>query len=173
MSDGRYQMTGRPDAAGITDHAALRRVLGHFPTGVTIVTALGGRGPVGLSVNSFTSVSLTPPLVAFFPAHTSGSWPEIRATGTFCVNVLDADSEPLARLFATPGADRFADAAWRSAPYSGAPLFANAVAWVDCAVEATVPAGDHDFVLGRVIELGSDDGRHPLLFHRGTYRSLT
>lgn len=173
MSDPRQHTAGLTEAGTTADPATMRHVLGHFPTGVTIVTAQGALGPVGLSVNSFTSVSLTPPLVAFFPAHTSGSWPVIRAAGTFCVNILDADAEPLARRFATPGADRFRDATWQPAPHSGAPLLADALAWVDCTVEATMPTGDHDLVLGRVVALGSTDGRDPLLFHRGNYRTLS
>ena len=155
------------------DPREFRTVLGHFPTGVTIVTAVGPRGPVGLAVNSFTSVSLRPPLVGFFPAHTSGSWPVIRAAGGFCVNVLGAHQEELARRFATPGADRFRDLPTIAAPRTGAPILSGAVAWVDCTIESITPAGDHDFALGRVRALGADPGfNSPLLFHRGEYRGF-
>lgn len=155
------------------DESEYRAVLGHLPTGVTIVTAAGAHGPVGLSVNSFTSVSLRPPMVAFFPAHTSGSWPVIRQSGGFCVNVLGADQERLARLFAEPGTDRFRDTPCSPAPVTGAPLLGGAIAWLDCRIEAITPAGDHDFVLGRVAATGrADGGEAPLLFHRGGYRAL-
>ncbi len=154
------------------DPLEYRRVLGHFPTGVTIVTATGPDGPVGLAVNSFTSVSLRPPLVAFFPAHTSGSWPVIRRSGAFCVNVLGAHQEELARTFASPGTDRFRDLPMAASRCTGSPVLAGAVAWIDCTIEAITPAGDHDFALGRVRDVGTDPAHSPLLFHRGRYRSL-
>ena len=109
---------------------------------------------MGLSIGSFTSVSLDPPLVGFLPARASQSWPRIRAIGRFCVNVLSDDQEELARLFAAPHDDRFDTVKWRPAPYSGAPLLDGVAAWVDCAIESVIPAGDHVFVLGRVHELG-------------------
>lgn len=150
---------------------AYRRVLGHFPTGVTVVTALTDTGPVGLSIGSFTSVSLDPPLVGFLPARASQSWPRIRSVGLFCVNILAAGQEDIARLFAAPHDDRFGEVKWRPAPFSGAPLLDGVAAWVDCAVENVIPAGDHDFVLGRVHDLDSGDGE-PLVFHQGTFRTL-
>jgi 3-hydroxy-9,10-secoandrosta-1,3,5(10)-triene-9,17-dione monooxygenase reductase component len=153
--------------------AEYRRVLGHFPTGVTIVTATGPGGPVGLAVNSFTSVSLRQPLVGFFPAHTSGSWPVIRQAGAFCVNVLGAQQEDLARIFASPGTDRFRGLSVTPAPCTGAPVLAGAVAWIDCTIEAVTPAGDHDFALGRVRAVGTDPAQSPLLFHRGGYHSFS
>ena len=146
-----------------------RRVLGHFPTGVTIVTALGPDGPVGLAVNSFTSVSLRPPLVGFFPAHTSGSWPVIRHAGGFCVNILGRHQEGLARTFASPGTDRFRDLPMRPAPTTGAPVLVGAVAWLDCTIESITPAGDHDFALARVRAIDADPSHPPLVFHRGRY----
>lgn len=148
-----------------------RRVVGHFPTGVTIVTATGPDRPVGLAVNSFTSVSMRPPLVGFFPAHTSGSWPVIRAAGGFCVNVLGAHQEDLARTFATPGTDRFRNVRMRPAPATGAPILLGAIAWLDCTIESITPAGDHDFALARVRAIGADSSRPPLIFHRGSYGS--
>jgi flavin reductase (DIM6/NTAB) family NADH-FMN oxidoreductase RutF len=152
--------------------AEYRRVLGHFPTGIVVITTAAPHGPVGLSVNSFTAVSLHPPLVGFFPAHTSGSWPLIRQRGAFCINILSVGQESIARLFATPGADRFGGLAWRPAPHSGAPLLDGTAAWLDCVIEAVTPAGDHDFVLGRVIALDANGDQPPLLFHRGSYRGV-
>ncbi|WP_018351136.1 flavin reductase family protein [Longispora albida] len=149
--------------------ADYRRVLGQFPTGVVVVTTAGPSGPAGLSVNAFSAVSLHPPLIGFFPAHTSGSWPVIRETGTFCVNILAADQEQLARLFATPGADRFAGLEYSAAPKSGAPLIKGVAGWLDCRIEAVTQAGDHDFVLGRVLALDTDPAIAPLIYHRGGY----
>jgi len=163
----------QPDgvAAHEIEPGTYRQVLGHFPTGVTIVTALTPHGPVGLSIGSFTSVSLDPPLVGFLPARASHSWPRIHEVGHFCVNVLSDDQENLAKLFAAPHDERFDTVKWRPAPYSGAPLLDGVTAWIDCAVEAVIPAGDHVFVLGRVHDLDRGEGE-PLVFHQGSYRSL-
>ncbi len=154
------------------DSTEYRRVLSHFPTGVVLVTAVHDGVPVGLAVNSFTAVSLRPPLIGFFPAHRSGSWPLIRRAGAFCANILTAEQEPLARLFATPGAERFAGISWRPAKDSGAPILDGVAAWVDCTVDAVTPAGDHDFVLGRVVALGAEGESDPLIFYRSRYRRL-
>jgi flavin reductase (DIM6/NTAB) family NADH-FMN oxidoreductase RutF len=155
------------------DPDAYRRVLGHLPTGVTVVTAVTPDGPVGLSIGSFTSVSLDPALVGFLPARASQSWPRIREVGRFCVNVLAGGQEDVARLFAAPHDERFEAVRWRPAPFSGAPLLDGVTAWVDCGLETVVPAGDHDFVLGRVHELGvAAPDEDPLVFFRGGYRTL-
>lgn len=151
------------------DSAKFRQVLGHFPTGVTVVTAAADDGPVGLAVGSFSSASLDPPLVAFFPAKSSSSWPRIEAAGSFCVNILGAEQEEVCRRFASKGDDKFAGLGWHPAP-SGAPLLDGALAWIDCDVESVVDAGDHHCVLGRVRELEvGDDAHGPLLFYRGGY----
>ena len=124
--------------------------------------------PLGLSVNSFTSVSLEPPLVAFCVARGSKTWPLLRDSGTFCVNVLAEDQEALSRTFASPGHDRFLGVGWRPAP-SGAPVLAGVLAWIDCTVEAEYEAGDHLIVVGRVGELDLVQEGRPLVFYRGGY----
>jgi flavin reductase (DIM6/NTAB) family NADH-FMN oxidoreductase RutF len=149
-----------------------RRILGHYPTGVTVVTAATPVGPVGLSVGSFTSVSLDPPLVGFLPAMSSRSWLLIRDVGAFCVNVLGEDQEELARNFGTAGADRFDGRPWSPAPHSAAPILDGVLAWIDCELAGVSEAGDHHFVLGRVLGLGASDRGTPLVFFRGTYRAL-
>jgi flavin reductase (DIM6/NTAB) family NADH-FMN oxidoreductase RutF len=158
------------DDAG--DPLLFRGVLGQFPTGVTVVTANTPDGPVGLSVGSFTSVSLDPPLVGFLPAQTSTSWPLIRDSGTFCVNVLREDQQDIAQAFSTAGADRFGDRSWTAAPHSGAPILDGVLAWIDCDVAGVSEAGDHHFVLGRVRALGAATDGSPLVYFRGAYRSL-
>jgi flavin reductase (DIM6/NTAB) family NADH-FMN oxidoreductase RutF len=153
-----------------------RRVLGHFPTGVVIVTAVRDGSPVGMSIGSFTSVSLDPPLVAILPARTSTSWPNIAAAGAFCVNILNARQEALCRTFATSGADKFAGVSWRAAP-TGSPVLAGALAWLDCSMEQVVEAGDHYIALGRVTALDvgdehEDQGIGPLVFFQGGYGTV-
>jgi 3-hydroxy-9,10-secoandrosta-1,3,5(10)-triene-9,17-dione monooxygenase reductase component len=163
---------GMNTAAGDVEPSAFRHVLGHFPTGVTVVTAMTDDGPVGLSVGSFTSVSLDPPLVGFLPAVTSTSWPLIRAAGRFCVNVLAAHQEEYAHTFAGVRSDRFTGSGWTAAPHSGAPVLDGVLAWIDCDVEGVSEAGDHHFVLGCVRALGYAEDTEPLVFFRGAYRAL-
>ena len=129
---------------------------------------MAGDRPIGLAVNSFTSVSLRPPLIAFCVSRTSTTWPQLRTTGAFCVNVLGEDQEALSRTFATKGLDRFKGLGWRPAP-SGAPVLAGILAWVDCVVDAEYEAGDHLLVVGRVLDLGLDHEGRPLVFYRGGY----
>ena len=161
-----------PGAASAADPAFFRRVLGHYPTGVSIVTGLDtARSPVGMAVGSFTSLSLDPPLVAFMPARSSSTWPLLRDSGSFCINVLAADQEQQCRAFAAPG-DRFAGLGWHPAG-SGSPILDGAVAYLDCRLEAEHPGGDHVIVVGRVIDLGEQSSTLPLLFHRGGYGQFT
>lgn len=154
------------------DERHFRTVLGHFPTGVTVVTSMTADGPVGMAIGAFTSVSLDPPLVGLLPAQTSRTWPRIAATGRFCVNVLGAGQEDLSRTFSRSDGDRFAGLGWRPAPWSGAPVLNGVAAWIDCAVASTTPAGDHRFVLGRVHALRAVEGTDPLVFLHGKYRAL-
>lgn len=150
------------------DRSRFRHVLGHFPTGVTIVTGLGAAGPTGFTIGSFTSVSLDPPLVGFLPMLGSSTWATIANSGNFCVNVLNGDHGELCWQFAKPGSDdHFAELTWRSAP-TGSPIIDGAVAWIDCTIEAVHPMGDHYFVLGRVVDLAEDiNDPEPLVFYRG------
>ncbi|MEV3968064.1 flavin reductase family protein [Streptomyces sp. NPDC050698] len=159
------------------DPAEFRRVLGDFATGVTVITAppaAPGAPPAGFACQSFTSLSLDPPLVAFMVGRTSTTWPRIARAGVFCVNVLGAGQGELCRAFAVSGADKFAGVAYDAAPRSGAPRLTGAVAWIDCAVHAVHTGGDHLIVVGRVTALGpgEDDPDGPLLFHRGRFSRL-
>jgi 3-hydroxy-9,10-secoandrosta-1,3,5(10)-triene-9,17-dione monooxygenase reductase component len=150
------------------DQATYRQVLGHFPTGVTVVTARPDDGPVGLAVGSFCSVSLDPALVGFFPATSSSSWPGIEAAGSFCVNILAEDQEDVCRRFATKGVDKFEGLGWKPAG-SGAPLLDGVLAWIDCDLHSVTEAGDHWCVLGRVREMAVARETGPLVFYRGGY----
>jgi 3-hydroxy-9,10-secoandrosta-1,3,5(10)-triene-9,17-dione monooxygenase reductase component len=145
-----------------------RQVLGHFCTGVTVITTHDEAGPAGFACQSFAALSLDPPLVLFCPSRSSATWPRIARAGHFCANVLAAGQEELARVFGASGTDKFAGVAWSPAP-SGAPILAGALTWVGCTVEAVHEAGDHQVVLGRVTGLGPCGPGRPLLFYRGRY----
>lgn len=157
----------------VIDPARFRHVLGQYPTGVVVVTALDADGvAVGMAVGSFTSVSLDPPLVAFLPDKNSSSWRALRASGDrFCVNVLSADQEDVCRAVATRKTDKFHDIGWRPSP-EGAPIIDGAVAWIDCVTDRIHDAGDHHIVVGRVLDLDLGDGGTSLLFYRGGYGSF-
>ena len=150
------------------DSATYRTVLGHFATGVVLVTAVEGVEPVGLAANSFTSVSLDPPLVLFCAAKSSSTWPRIQAAGKWAANFLDEDGEEICRLFAQKGADRFAHLAYTPGR-TGSPIVEDALAFVDCETVEEHDAGDHVIVVGRVVELGYRHEGKPLLFYRGGY----
>lgn len=153
---------------GAVDQMALRRALGAFATGVTIVTSRDADGaPIGLTANSFTSVSLDPPLVLVCIGENAASYGAFRTATRFAVSVLRADQVDAARLFATRGADKFAGAAWRTA-VTGAPLLEGAAAWFDCVTHAVTPAGDHAILIGRVVDFGENDAP-PLGYHRGGF----
>jgi 3-hydroxy-9,10-secoandrosta-1,3,5(10)-triene-9,17-dione monooxygenase reductase component len=146
-----------------------RDVLGLFGSGVTVVTSLSGGEPVGMTCQSFSSVSLDPPLVLFCPAKTSRAWPLMQRAGYFCVNILAADQADLSTTMATKGHDKFDGVGWRPAS-TGAPLLDGVVGYVDCTVHQVVEAGDHYVVIGRVKELGfGQDAERPLLYFRGAY----
>lgn len=149
------------------DSAAYRTVMGHFLTGVTVISALDGDTPVGIAASSFTSLSLDPPLVLFCAGSSSSTWPRIRRTGHFCVNVLASDQEQVSRQFASRLPDKFEGVGWHRGR-TGSPRLSGVLAWIDCRIEAEHEAGDHVIVVGRVLELGHSDGE-PLAYYRGGY----
>ena len=119
-------------------------------------------------VGSFTSVSLDPPLVAFFPDKSSSSWPRIERAGRFCVNVLASDQQDLCARFAAKGIDKFDGLAHRMSA-NGSPVLDDVVAWIDCNLHAVYEAGDHYIALGEVVELETVRAERPLLFFQGKY----
>lgn len=151
------------------DPQRYRQVLGQYPTGVCVVTARSTNGETaGMVVGSFSSVSLDPPLVAFFPDRKSSSWAKLRDCERFCVNILSADQEDVCRKLASRDPDKFAGVA-HSTSARGNPILAGAVAWIECDRHAVTDAGDHEMVTGRVLELDVGSGGLPLLFFRGGY----
>jgi 3-hydroxy-9,10-secoandrosta-1,3,5(10)-triene-9,17-dione monooxygenase reductase component len=150
------------------DSAKYRQVLGHFPTGVTVITAVSDGQPAGLAVGSFASLSLEPPQVLFCASSTSSTWPKIRQAGRFCVNILAEDQEDVCRVFASKAPDKFAEIGWKHTG-SGSPLIEGVLAYIDCEIETVVTSGDHDVVIGAVRELEVLHEGGPLLFFRGGY----
>ena len=146
-----------------------RRVLGHFATGVTIVTACDGQGkPTGLTASAFTSVSLEPPLILICVAHTSQSYPALRDGGRFAVNFLGNKQEDASRRFATSKiVDKFEGVAYHMSEM-GLPILTDSLAHVECVTVNTHVEGDHTVFIGRVDACGASDGE-PLLYFRGKY----
>lgn len=151
------------------DGAEFRRVLGHYPTGVCAITAVEDGAPLGMVVGSFTSVSLDPPLVAFFPDRSSSTWPRIAQTGRFCVNVLSARQLDVCRALAARSAGSKFDSVPHSASPQGLPVIDGCIAWIDCTLDAVHEAGDHFIVVGKVDALEAQHPELPLLFFQGGY----
>jgi 3-hydroxy-9,10-secoandrosta-1,3,5(10)-triene-9,17-dione monooxygenase reductase component len=151
------------------DSETFRNVMANYPTGVCVVSAIDEAGlPCGLVIGSFTSVSLNPPLVGFFPGKNSGSWPLVQAAGKFCINILGSDQLAMCQQLATSGPDKFAGIS-HAPSGNGSPLLDNVIAWIDCDVFDVVEAGDHWFVMGRVQRMDVLREGDPLLFYRGQY----
>ncbi|WP_035805224.1 flavin reductase family protein [Kitasatospora mediocidica] len=151
--------------------SSFRTILGRFTTGVVLVTTTTPNGPVGMAVNSFTSVSLEPPLIALCAALTSTTWPSIRETGGFAVSILGEQHEDLCRVFSTRGADRFSGGDWTSSR-DGHPIPADALGWLDCRISTIHPAGDHELVIATAADGAVADAAGPLVFHGGRFREL-
>jgi 3-hydroxy-9,10-secoandrosta-1,3,5(10)-triene-9,17-dione monooxygenase reductase component len=162
------------DRAAPPQAEPLRAVLSHYPTGVALITGVRpspGDSPLGMVVGTFTSVSLDPALVGFLPARTSTTWPRIRASGRFCVNVLGADQQRVCEAFLRRDDDRW-NMPCRSTP-SGCLVLPEALAWFDCDLAAQTDAGDHWFVTGAVRSSGVLRSGPPLLYVRGRYATCT
>lgn len=153
------------------DGGALRQVLGNFATGVTVITTLGdGNAPVGMTANSFSSVSLDPPLILWSIGLKAPSLGAFRGHTAFAINIMCADSEDLAMNFARPSDDKFAGINWH-AGLDGVPVLDDALAVIQCRVENRIAGGDHEIYLGRVHEFHSTE-KAPLLFHKGKFATL-
>jgi flavin reductase (DIM6/NTAB) family NADH-FMN oxidoreductase RutF len=150
----------------------LRRVFGAYPTGVTAVAALVDGIPMGITANSFTSVSLDPPIVSVSVAHTSTTWPSLRSAARLGISVLGAHQERHGRALSERRGDRFDSVRWRAAG-DGAVLLDGASAWLTCSIEREIRVGDHDLILLQVHALDSDPAVPPLVFHGSRYRRLS
>lgn len=155
------------------DPSAFRDTLGHYASGITIIGGHDGFRPVGFTCQSFYSVSVDPPLVSFSAMRSSTSYPEIRKSGKFAVNVLSQSQLALSNQFARKGDDKWAEISW-SLTRNGNPIIADTLMWLDCSLHAEYEAGDHYIVVGRVNETSPADwhGGEPLLYFKGQYRHL-
>jgi 3-hydroxy-9,10-secoandrosta-1,3,5(10)-triene-9,17-dione monooxygenase reductase component len=155
------------------DPTRFRNVLGHYPTGVCVITTAEVSGRViGMVVGSFTSVSLNPPLVAFFPNKSSTTWPKIAKGSGFCVNILSARQSNICKAFASPANDKFAGLVHRPSP-AGRPILEGVLGWIDCCLSAVHEAGDHYIAIGEVEALDVGTPEAPLLFFKGDYGSYS
>jgi flavin reductase (DIM6/NTAB) family NADH-FMN oxidoreductase RutF len=141
-----------------------------WASGVTVVTATGPDGPVGLTASSFSSVSLDPPLVSVCVDSNGTSHAGVTTAEGFAVHVLDDSQETLSNRFARPSVDRFAPDDWHTGPFE-APLLPLGLARIVCARHHVVEAGDHTIIIGRVVEVETSQGK-PLLYWAGKYRGL-
>ena len=164
MSSERYPGRLSPVAS-----AEFRRACGRFATGVTIASVVDAQGtPHGLTVSSFTSVSLDPPLILMCLGHTVSAIHHFRAATHFGINVLAEDQRALSERFARKGQDRFDGVAWQPG-VTGVPLLPGVLAAIECAVHRIVPMGDHDILVGEMVHMQVNDGE-PLLHFGGSYR---
>ena len=158
------------DSSSVEAQRSLRRALGSFPTGVTVITTQDApsKSLVGLTVNSFSSVSLDPPLVLWSISNRSTSLAHFSAGRAHAIHVLSSGQEALAQQFATPQADKFAGVAYQLCSESGVPLIEGCAARFDCVTESVTPAGDHQIILARVLRYETE-ALTPLLFARGAF----
>lgn len=152
------------------DPVLFRRALGHFASGIAVVTSIERGSPSGFTCQSFVSLSLDPPLVAFAPAVSSRSYPAMRRAGVFCISVLAATQRAAAIAFARNDDSKWQDVAWHPAG-TGSPALDGAIAQIDCRIENEIRTGDHFLVVGRVLTLATQPG-DPLLYFKGEYAGL-
>ncbi len=167
----RRQPRAAPEFRSGSDARTLRDALGCFATGVTIVTAATADGPIGLTANSFTSLSLNPPLLLVCIANGAGSAAALRLADHFAVNILQIGQQPVSNRFAGKGQDRFAATDWQPGEM-GAPVLNGSLSTFECAREALHEGGDHFILVGRVHKATFEPRRDPLLYFRGRYRRL-
>lgn len=156
----------------LIDGLSLRRGLAQFPTGVVALCAQGPSGPVGMAVNSFTSVSLDPPLVSVCMARTSRTWRILADMPRIGISVLGLGHGPICRQLAAREGDRFAGVDWQGSD-SGAVFINGSALWLDSSVDAVHDGGDHVVVILRVMALTEFPEVRPLVFHQSQFRELT
>ncbi|WP_327418345.1 flavin reductase family protein [Streptomyces sp. NBC_01233] len=154
------------------EEETFREVLGHFASGVVAVTGMAPDGnPTGLTISSFTAVSLEPLLVSFCIGRTSRTWPLLRASDSICINILSEHQQNVSACLARSGGKKFSGLGWSRSP-GGLPLLDGTLAWLEGTVDAQHQAGDHDIVVTQVRDLGIVESSGPLIHYRGAYRRL-
>ncbi|MEP4557806.1 flavin reductase family protein [Cobetia amphilecti] len=155
------------------DPASFREALGHFASGITIITTQVDDEPIGFTCQSFYSVSMNPPLVSFSVKASSFSYPKIRQAERFAVNILSSEQSHVSNQFAMRGADKWQGIDWQLSPL-GNPVINDSLHWLDCKIHAEHPAGDHLIVIGEVKGLNLDVSAtsRPLLYFKGKYGGL-
>jgi 3-hydroxy-9,10-secoandrosta-1,3,5(10)-triene-9,17-dione monooxygenase reductase component len=151
----------------------LREALGHYASGITVITSRIDGEPIGFTCQSFYSVSMNPPLVSFSVMSSSASYPKIRQAGRFAVNILTGEQVNISNQFARKGADKWHGVEWQQSSL-GNPLIAGSLHWLDCEIHAEHAAGDHLIVIGEVkaLNLQEPAATQPLLYFKGQYRKL-
>lgn len=162
----------QPGAPDESFERRFRDVLAHFATGVAVVTALEGERPLGMTVQSFCSLSLAPPLILLCPSLTSATWPAISRAGRLCINLLAEGQAAMARQFALSGADKYRGISWEPSPETGSPILVEGLAWIDCEIEHEYPGGDHRVVVCRVLDLQARSQRAPLVFFQSGFQRI-
>jgi flavin reductase (DIM6/NTAB) family NADH-FMN oxidoreductase RutF len=164
----QHQKLQQAHAAAL-DIAELRQTLGSFVTGVTVVATLDSEGaPKGFTGNSFTSVSLDPPLLLVCVDKGAGCYPAFTSTAKFGVNILCGDQQHVSSRFASKSADNFSEIAWVSG-ITGSPILPDSTAWLDCQLHDRLEAGDHLILIGKVLSFGHSPEKQPLGYHRDSY----
>ncbi|MCE0917512.1 flavin reductase family protein [Pseudomonas sp. NMI760_13] len=150
-----------------------RQALGHYASGITVITSHSDGEPLGFTCQSFYSVSMNPPLVSFSVMSSSASYPGIRQAGRFAVNILSGEQVGISSQFARRGTDKWQGIDWQTSPL-GNPIIAGSLHWLDCEIHAEHAAGDHLIVIGEVkaLNVQDADAAQPLLYFKGQYRSL-
>jgi len=152
---------------------SFREALGHYASGITVITSLIDGNPIGFTCQSFYSVSMNPPLVSFSVMSSSASYPGIRSAGRFAVNILSGEQVGVSNRFARKGTDKWQGVDWQVSPL-GNPVIAGSLHWLDCEIHAEHVAGDHVIVVGEVKALNVQDAveTQPLLYFKGQYCNL-
>lgn len=153
--------------------STFRQALGHYASGITVITSHHEGEPIGFTCQSFYSVSMSPPLVSFSVMSRSASYPKIRQAGRFTVNILSGEQVGISNPFARRGANKWQDVEWQASPL-GNPIIAGSLHWLDCEIHAEHAAGDHLIVIGEVkaLNLQATAATQPLLYFKGQYCNL-
>lgn len=150
-----------------------REALGHYASGITVITSFIDDEPIGFTCQSFYSVSMDPPLVSFSVMANSAGYPKIRKAGRFLVNILSAEQVHISNRFSLRGTDKWRGVEWEKSPL-GNPIIADSLHWLDCEIYAVHPVGDHLIVIGEVkaLNLQATTVTQPLLYFKGQYHNL-